>query len=554
MLPAPPVRIRSRTALTVAASGVLAAALAAGAAPPSASAGQVDTPIYRGDNRFEVAVPSVPGLLPPTLGYRTLPANANCRLTELSYVARADQRGRRPVGRAALTVRCGNVPVGARVRLNPGRPLVRRVAIHNGDGRLNVRLDKPPGSVSPRVLLQTTPRGRGSCRARSLRDRETRTRLTIAGRFRCRGLPRNAHAVLSVGGVIASSRTDADPADGPPPSHARASRAAGPGLGPAAGGTAAAVVCRNGMTQQPGSPADRVLAMTEDICVAPGQSVEIRPYAKGCPSGYLNSANPWPGFTYDVAGAPNGWWSAGTGPGGGWAFNNSSSDPITLVLSWNCWRAGALNTALPTITGDAKVGGTLRCNPGSWASGVSDFDFVWVMQHAGGGSRTIGRGDTYPLTSAEARQRLSCLVTGYTADGTAIQPSVSSPPSDPVVDAPPRMLTPPALALPGSQGPFVGAFVGDTIMCDPGSWDQAGPAPFTYQWLANGTPLAGQTGQLIRVPDFQAQLSCTATAHNVLGTGAATSNAATIRVCPGGFPQCNRWPSCRDTGGNPDCI
>jgi hypothetical protein len=116
------------------------------------------------------------------------------------------------------------------------------------------------------------------------------------------------------------------------------------------------------------------------------------------------------------------------------------------------------------------------------------------------------------------------------------------------------MLTPPALALPGEQGPFVGAFVGDTIMCAPGGWDQAGPAPFTYQWHANETPLAGETDQQIRVPDFQARLSCTVTARNLLGTATATSNAATIRRCPAGFPQCNRWPSCRDTGGNPDCI
>jgi hypothetical protein len=282
----------SRTRLIAAASGLLTAALAAGAAPPPAWAASVDAPIYGGVNRFEVAVPSVSGLRPPLIRYRTLPADVNCRLTRLSYVARADEPGQRPVGRAALTVRCGNIRAGTRVRLDAGPSLERSVAIHNGDGRLNVRLDKPPGSASPQILLETTPRGRGSCWALSLHDRETRTLLTLQGRFRCRGLPRNARAVLSVGGVVAASPASEDPTDGPAPSNARAS--GGAGLAAAARARAADAACQGGTTQQPVS--DRLLAMTETICVSPGQLLPIQPYAKDCPAGWLNTANPWPGF------------------------------------------------------------------------------------------------------------------------------------------------------------------------------------------------------------------------------------------------------------------
>jgi len=53
------VQTRSWNRLIAVASGVLAAALAAGAAPPPASAGSVHARIYDGVNRFELAVPHV---------------------------------------------------------------------------------------------------------------------------------------------------------------------------------------------------------------------------------------------------------------------------------------------------------------------------------------------------------------------------------------------------------------------------------------------------------------------------------------------------------------
>jgi hypothetical protein len=544
----PHVQTRSRTRLIAAASGLLAVAVAAGAAPPPASARSVDAPLYDGVNRFEVAVPAVSGLRPPIIRYRTIPADVKCRLTRLSYVAIADEPRERPAGRAALTVRCGNIPAGARLRLDPRRPLVRSVAIRNGDGRLDVRLDKPPGSVSPQVLLETTPRGRGSCWALSLHHRETRTLLTIRGRFRCRRLPRNARAVLHVGGVVAASPASEDAAGGRAPSHARTSG----GAFTAAGGRAPSNARARRASVPPGDcgsvvrrpKSDTELEMSQTICVKPTEIVTIAPYSLGLAApaetscgagGWITNANPWPGFTYEVT-PTDGWWQAGKGAFGEWTFNNSSPDVSRkLVLTWTCWRAAPGNTALPTITGDAKVGGTLHCNPGTWTNPyVAGFDYQWVERRASGGTNAIALGDdTYTLTPAEVRKSVACYVSPYTAYGISLQPGVYSLTTDPVVDAPPRPLYPPTITWPELEGRDVGTMA----TCQPGTWDQARPKnPFTYEWwiadrdvAGYGNPIRGETGQQIRIPDRVGDdLSCVVTAHNVLGTVAVRSNLITI--------------------------
>jgi hypothetical protein len=279
--------------------------------------------------------------------------------------------------------------------------------------------------------------------------------------------------------------------------------------------------------------------MTETICVGRDQLIPIQPYEKGCPTGWVNTANPWPGFSYEVT-PRDGSWSAGNVEGT-WAFNDYSSDiPRTLVLKWTCQLAPQDNTAPPTITGEAKVKGTLRCNPGTWSGDpIADFDYVWTVQR-GKGTRAIGRGVTYTLTSAEARQTVACLVTAYTANGTALEPSVPSRPSDPIVDAPPRVLTDPWIysltrASTPITDPVSTVYVGEPVTCDPGTWDQAAPKdPFTYQWLINGRPFPGEQGthRTVKVPPAltgDLKLSCKVTAQNLLGEETRETYSAPIK-------------------------
>ena len=80
------------------------------------------------------------------------------------------------------------------------------------------------------------------------------------------------------------------------------------------------------------------------------------------------------------------------------------------------------------------------------------------------------------------------------------QPSVYSPTSDPVVDAYPKVLKPPTVAVPELKRTGVGT----TATRHPGEWDQARPKhPFTYQLQVGTVAIPGE-----RPPDEQAARAC----------------------------------------------
>lgn len=68
------------------------------------------------------------------------------------------------------------------------------------------------------------------------------------------------------------------------------------------------------------------------------------------------------------------------------------------------------------------------------------------------------------------------------------------------------------------------AQVGETVRCDPGGW--TGSPAFAYQWLRNGSPIAGATGQSYTLAgvDGGARIVCRVTATNAGGSTQADSN------------------------------
>ena len=91
-----------------------------------------------------------------------------------------------------------------------------------------------------------------------------------------------------------------------------------------------------------------------------------------------------------------------TGSRGGYASATTVSAPQTV-------RAGTLSTtAVPTITGTAKLGKKLKATTGSWTTGVA-FTYKWLRN---GKAITKATKPTYTLTAKDKGKKISVAVTG----------------------------------------------------------------------------------------------------------------------------------------------
>ncbi len=88
--------------------------------------------------------------------------------------------------------------------------------------------------------------------------------------------------------------------------------------------------------------------------------------------------------------------------------------------------------------------------------------------------------------------------------------------------------TPASTAAPALTGTPV---VGQALSCSQGSWSHE-PTYLAYQWLRNGTPIAGQTGSTytVQAADPGKSITCVVWAGNGAGVASATSNAVAVPV------------------------
>jgi hypothetical protein len=143
-----------------------------------------------------------------------------------------------------------------------------------------------------------------------------------------------------------------------------------------------------------------------------------------------------------------------------------------------------VNTAVPTISGNAVVDATLTVNPGTWtppAPNAPAFAKQWYRCNGGGtGCAPIpgATGDTYtldygsyPSEPTDFGHRFKVSVTGTNLDGTATATSALTP----VVGLPPA----PTIAT----APVLGSnrHVGDPLTTTNGTYNN-GATSFTYQW------------------------------------------------------------------------
>ncbi len=170
-----------------------------------------------------------------------------------------------------------------------------------------------------------------------------------------------------------------------------------------------------------------------------------------------------------------------------------------------------LASALPAVSGTLSVGSTLTAVPGTWTEGTT-FSYQWLV---GGAAVPGATTETYALTSADAAKTVSVRVTGSLANHTTV--SRTSPESLRVV-------------APGTPSLTGALTTGATLTAKAGTW--AAGTTIAYQWLADGTPVAGQTGSTIVLAAAQsgAAMSVRVTATRPGYATITRTSAPTVRV------------------------
>ena len=182
------------------------------------------------------------------------------------------------------------------------------------------------------------------------------------------------------------------------------------------------------------------------------------------------------------------------------------------------------NQTAPSIPSSAHPGDSISCDPGAW-TGSPSFTFAWLRDGA-----QIATGAGYLVTADDTGHTLVCRVTATNAGGSTNADSNSLVPTEVVAPPPPSGTAPPTNTVPPSIP--ASAAVDDTLECNPGSW--TGSPTYAFQWLRDGAPVAGATGQFFVVGsgDVDHAISCRVTATNAGGSASATSNTVTPQAPP----------------------
>jgi len=131
----------------------------------------------------------------------------------------------------------------------------------------------------------------------------------------------------------------------------------------------------------------------------------------------------------------------------------------------------AVASAKPSLSGQAKVGGTLTVNPGAWTSGVTTFDYTWFangVEIAGATSNTL------TLTDAQASKTIGVAITSAQAGYARLSANAT------------LAVKTAQTSVPTITGlPTVGA----TLTAEPGQWTNG--TMLRYQWFAGQAQIAG---------------------------------------------------------------
>lgn len=202
-----------------------------------------------------------------------------------------------------------------------------------------------------------------------------------------------------------------------------------------------------------------------------------------------------------------------TGTKSGYSPDSSTSDGTAAVA------LGDLTSAVPTMTGDARFGGTLTAAAGTWGPGSVDLAYQWYR----GDSAIAGATSAdHVVQVGEVGSTLRVVVTGskpgYAKTSTEVSSSLVQPAS----------LT---VGVPSVGG---AARVGSTLTGSAGIWAPSG-LTLSWQWLRNGAPVPGAVGAsyLLTAADQGTAISLRISGSQPGFASADATSAATTAVAAG---------------------
>jgi hypothetical protein len=207
-----------------------------------------------------------------------------------------------------------------------------------------------------------------------------------------------------------------------------------------------------------------------------------------------------PGGHESLPGAPD----CGVDPytGSGTTFSRESG--------FNTYTITVKNTASATLA----AGDTLACQHGGW-NREPTFAYRWLRN---GATIAGAEGFEYTLTAEDEGKAIQCDVQGTNATFT------TSATTNAVVISPAPSTAPPVLSTlvnVSEESAIVAVGTPTPQTCTPGAW--SGSPAFSYQWLRNGTPIAGAAGSAYTpvAADAGTAVQCQVTATNAGGSVAA---------------------------------
>ncbi len=231
--------------------------------------------------------------------------------------------------------------------------------------------------------------------------------------------------------------------------------------------------------------------------------------------------------------------------GGTLTANGTVGGPVTLTAAGVLDGNGQVNGNVANQSGTVRPGnspGRLTVN-GTYAqhangtlqvdvaglTAATEFDQLVVTGAATlGGTLAIVSAngfdpavtDTFPIVTSAARTGTFATLTG--ADISQVKHYVAQYPTATPFGVRLAVIGPDA-PVPGTPQVVGTVQVGQTVTCNPGSWDNN--PTFAFEWLRDGTAIGGATGQtyVLAAADATHQIACRVTGTNAGGSATATS-------------------------------